>query len=238
MFFYNSDNNQVKKTILTAPLDWGLGHATRCIPIINELNKAGHQVIIAAEGQVKSLLQQEFPHHLFIPLPGYKVRYAKSSFWFSVKLLLQSPRIISTIIKEHWWLEKVVKEHKVDMIISDNRFGLYHKAIPSVYITHQLFIKTGNPFSEWIAQRMHGWFIKKYDECWVPDLPAGQAGFENRYTIAGMLSHPKKQLSNIKYIGCLSRFEKHDEIKKEFDLLILISGPEPVSYTHLRAHET
>ncbi len=220
MFFSKSDNNHAKKTILIAPLDWGLGHATRCIPIIRELNQLGLRVIIAADGPIKSLLQQEFPNNLFIFLAGYQIKYSKNSFWFSVKLLLQSLRIVFTIIKEHFWLNKIVKEYGIDMIISDNRFGLYHSTIPSVYITHQLFIKTGNYFSERIGEKIHRWFIKKYDECWIPD-------FEKVNSIAGVLSHPEKILSNTKYIGCLSRFEKQEDEKQEYQLLILISGPEP-----------
>ncbi len=220
MFFSKTVNNHARKTILTAPLDWGLGHATRCIPIINQLNALGHNVIIAADGPVKLLLQEEFPQNLFIPLPGYKVVYSKNGFWLPLKLFMQLPRLVFTILKEHFWLKKMVKKYQVDMIISDNRFGLYHSTIPSVYITHQLFIKTGNRFSEWIAQRIHSWFINKYDECWVPD-------FEKGDTIAGILSHPEIELSNTKYIGCLSRFEKQEGTEKKYQLLILISGPEP-----------
>jgi len=220
MFFYKTDNNQAKKTILTAPLDWGLGHATRCIPIIRELNALGHKVIIATHGPVKMLLQQEFPDNLFIDLRGYKVQYASKGFWLPFKLFLQFPKIATAIFKEHSWLKKIVKEYKIDLIISDNRLGLYHKTIPSIYITHQLLIKTGNYFSEKAAEKIHNWFIKKHLQCWIPD-------FEKGNTIAGTLSHPGKQLKNVQYIGCLSRFEKGEKVIKEYDLLIVLSGPEP-----------
>jgi uncharacterized protein (TIGR00661 family) len=220
MFFYNSDNNYAKKTILIAPLDWGLGHAARCIPIITELNESGHNVIIAAEGPVKELLQQEFPRNLFVPLEGYKIKYSKSAFWLPAKLLIQLPQILLIINKEHSWLKKVVREYKIEMVVSDNRFGLFHKTVPSVYITHQLFIKTGNLFSEKMAQRIHRWIIEKFTECWVPD-------FETENAIAGELSHPAKGSANVKYIGCLSRFKKVEHREKENKLLILLSGPEP-----------
>jgi uncharacterized protein (TIGR00661 family) len=220
MFFCKIVKNPAKITILTAPLDWGLGHATRCIPIIKELNQAGHKVIIAAEGPVKSLLELEFPGNLFVPLAGYKIRYSKTGTWLLFKLFLQIPKILLSVYKEHQWLKKTVRTYAVDLVVSDNRFGLFHATVPSVYITHQLFIKTDNHFSESMAQKMQGWFIKKYSECWVPD-------FESNQNIAGALSHPKKSFNNIKYIGCLSRFEKLGSVKKEFDLLILISGPEP-----------
>lgn len=220
MFFSKSHNNQAKKTILTAPLDWGLGHATRCVPIIRELNNMGHNVIIAAEGSIKKLLEQEFPSNVFVALPGYKVKYSRKGYWFPFKLLIQVPGIIYTVVREHAWLKRMVNEYKIDLVISDNRLGLFHKNVPSVYLTHQLFIKTGNSWSESIAQYMHGWFIKKFNECWVPD-------FEKGDTIAGELSHPKKKLYNVRYIGCLSRFEKNETSEKKYDLLILISGPEP-----------
>ena len=49
-----------KPRILLAPLEWGLGHATRCIPIINELIKQNCEVLIAVEGATEHLLKKEF----------------------------------------------------------------------------------------------------------------------------------------------------------------------------------
>src|SRR6478736_3171576 len=137
MFFCKTVKNPAKITILTAPLDWGLGHATRCIPLIKELNQAGHNVIIAAEGPTRSLLEQEFPDNLFVSLQGYKIRYSKTSSWLLFTLLLQVPKMLIRVYKEHLWIKKAVKTYGVDLIISDNRFGLFHGTVPSVYITHQ-----------------------------------------------------------------------------------------------------
>lgn len=203
---------------MVAPLEWGLGHATRCIPIIKELIIQNCEVFIAAEGATFSLLKHEFPDVIFLPLMGYRVRYSRKKNFLPWKILSQFPKMTFTIYKEHQWLKKVVKEYKIDAVISDNRFGLYHSKIPCVYITHQLLIKTGNAFSEIIAKRIHYYFIKKYKECWVPDFE--KAG------LAGELSHPKKLPGNVKYIGCLSRFEII-QAEKKYDLLIMISGPEP-----------
>jgi uncharacterized protein (TIGR00661 family) len=201
------NNTSPKARILIAPLEWGLGHATRCIPIINELLDQNCDVFIAAEGATFYLLKQEFPTLNFLSLKGYRM-----------KLLSQFPKIAFTIYKEHQWLKKMVKENKIDAVISDNRFGMYHKKIPSVYITHQLLIKTGNTSTEKIAQRLHYYFIKKYTECWVPDFEANG--------LAGELSHPKTLPEKIKYMGALSRFELHT-VEKKYDILISISGPEP-----------
>ncbi len=220
MIFSEIDKNPTKKTVLIAPLDWGLGHAARCMPLINELQKYHLRIIIAAEGPVKTMLKKEFPNIQIIQLSGYRIQYGKNKHWFAFKLFLQLPKIIITIYKEHLWLKKVVKNYSINAVISENRFGLYHNSVTCVYITHQLFIKTGNRFSEIIVSKIHNWVIKKYTQCWVPD-------FKGQQNIAGALSHPKKMPANVQYIGCLSRFEKKEITQKEFALLIILSGPEP-----------
>ena len=208
----------VKLQILIAPLEWGLGHATRCIPIVNQLINQNCEVYIAAEGATYYLLKQEFPELTFLSLAGYRMKYSRNKNFLPWKILTQFPKIALTIYNEHQWLKKTVKKYKFDGIISDNRFGMYHTNIPSVYITHQLLIKTGNSLQERIAQRIHYYFINKYKECWVPDYEANG--------LAGELSHPKKLPDRIKYLGALSRFESINSEKK-YNLLVSISGPEP-----------
>ncbi len=207
--------------ILIAPLDWGIGHATRIIPIIKYLENNNCQVIIAADGPNLALLKQEFPQLKYILLKGYNVSYSKNKKWLPVKIICQIPHILISINKEHNWLKKVVKAQGIDGIISDNRFGLFHPTIPCVYITHQLIIKTGTIFLEKILQQIHNWFIKKYTCCWVPD-------YDQPCNIAGQLSHPNNNIpANVVYIGALSRFNKIAAAKNTFKLLILLSGPEP-----------
>lgn len=146
------------------------------------------------------------------------MKYSRKKIFLPWKILSQFPRMAFTIYKEHQWLKKIVKEYDIDAVISDNRFGMYHTKIPSIYITHQLLIKTGNAFTERIARKIHFYFIKKYKECWVPDYEING--------LAGELSHPKKLPEKVKYLGALSRFELKNAEKK-YDLLISISGPEP-----------
>ena len=206
--------------VLIAPLDWGLGHATRCIPVISTLIKQHCTVIVAAEAPIKTLLQKEFPGLQFVELKGYRVRYSRSKFWMPVKLLLQLPGIIFRIYAENCWLKKVAKEYKIDAIISDNRMGLHHKKIPCVYITHQLTIKTGSAFTEKIAQKIHYHYINKFGTCWVPDN-------EDGVNLAGALSHPTILPNTaVTYLGPLSRFEKTTAAIK-YDLCLILSGPEP-----------
>ena len=206
--------------VLLSPLDWGLGHATRCIPIINALIEHDIEVYIAAEGLVAELLQREFPAIVILPLRGYKIKYSRNSRFFFLKMLAQFPKMITSVKHEKNWLKKTSQDYHIDAVISDNRFGLHLEKTPCIYVTHQLFIQTGNKFLNRIAQKINYYFINKFDECWVPDI----AGVNN---LAGELSHPKKfPLVPVKYVGTLSRCRKI-VTEKKYDLLVLLSGPEP-----------
>ena len=207
--------------ILIVPLDWGLGHATRDIPIIHELLNAGCEVLIAAEGKHAALLSQEFPQLTILPLKGYRIQYAQKGKFFGLKIIQQIPKIIGAIRNEQRWLKELVKTHGIDAVISDNRFGLHHKDIPTVIISHQLLIKTpfGGPIERWLQNANYS-FIKKYTHCWIPDY----AGDNN---LSGELAHPAVLPPNVTYLGCLSRFEPMQNVQHKYDLLVLISGPEP-----------
>jgi predicted glycosyltransferase len=210
-----------RKTILIVPLDWGLGHATRDIPLIHELLNADCNVVIAAEGKHAALLQQEFPELTILPLPGYRIQYAQNGWFFGLKIILQIPKILKAIKYEQQWLQKVVEEHQIDAVISDNRFGLYHSKIPTVFISHQLLIKT--PFGgiiEKSLQAINYRYIRRYNACWIPD-------YADAHNLSGILGHPSKLPPNTTYLGCLSRFEDRPGVAQQYDLLVLISGPEP-----------
>ncbi len=219
MFFKKNNEFGYNPKILIAPLDWGLGHATRCIPIIHHLLNNGATVVVAADGAVKALLLQEFPQIEVLQLRGYNIRYNKRG-WLGFALLLQLPKLINAILNENKWLKNILKTHSFDAVISDNRLGFYNNSIKCIYITHQLTIKTGNRFTEWLAQKIHYRFINKYNECWIPDA-------ENENNLSGDLAHPIKMPAiPVNYLEILSRFEK-TATEKKYDLLILLSGPEP-----------
>jgi predicted glycosyltransferase len=207
--------------VLVAPLDWGLGHATRCVPIVRELIAQGCSVLLAGEGKTKALLQLEFPTVPFVDLPGYRIEYASSGWGLAAKIVAQIPKILSAIKEEQAWLEKIVEEEKIDAVISDNRYGLFNKKIVSVFITHQLLIKAPGKIAEDFLQKINYQYINKFDECWVPDA-AGEAN------LAGLLSHPAELPSvPAHYIGTLSRFTSDQFTADKGYLLILLSGPEP-----------
>jgi len=203
--------------ILVAPLNWGLGHATRCIPIIRELIQYGFEPVIASDGVALQLLQKEFPQLTFLELPSYQIEYAKNGAFFKWKLIKNSPKMMEAIVKERKLTKKWVKEYGLSGVISDNRLGVYSKKVPSVFITHQLNVLTGN--TSWISSKIHQYIIKKYDECWVPDV-------ETKPNLSGKLGHLKHPHFKISYIGPLSRLEKM-EYPLKYDLMVLLSGPEP-----------
>jgi uncharacterized protein (TIGR00661 family) len=208
---------RAKKNILIAPLNWGLGHATRCVPIINELINNGYVPIIASDGAALDLLQKEFPMVQTLRLPSYCIKYPKNGNYFKWKLILNLPRLVFAIYKERKTVEKWITDHNIDGIISDNRFGVFSKKIPSVYITHQLKVLSGNTTG--ISSFLHQKIIKKYSECWVPDC------FENS-NLSGDLGHLFATKLNLKYIGILSRLNKK-VLPMKYDLMVLLSGPEP-----------
>ena len=211
------DFNSTNKTILIAPLNWGLGHATRCIPIIKALQENDYVPIIASDGIALELLRKEFPYLQTLELPSYQIEYAKNAKNFKWKLLQNCPKMIEAVLEERKMVKKWIKKHSIGGIISDNRLGVFSQKVPSVFITHQLNVMTGS--TTWITSKLHQHIIKKYAECWVPD-------FEGIPNLTGKLGHIKKADFNIKYIGPLSRIQKK-EIPKRYDLMIILSGPEP-----------
>ena len=190
------------RRILISPLDWGLGHASRIIPLINRYLEQGDNVIIAGSGLSLSLLEKQFPTLESIEIPSFSMRYSagKSQVWAVAKAF---PKLIYYSIREHSALKRIVKEENIDFIISDNRFGLYHKTVPSAYITHQLLIKLpkGWAWLEPFVAFVHRCIINRFTECWVPDFE------DMSESLAGELSHPNKKPRNVKYIGTLSRFQ-------------------------------
>jgi predicted glycosyltransferase len=216
-----------KKRILVAPLDWGLGHATRCIPIIRSLKELGAEVLIGTSDKALSLLRREFPDLPYVEMPSYKVDYPKDGN-MAFHMFRLAPRIRKAIKKEHKELERLVREQKLDGVISDNRLGLSNKRVPTVLITHQLFIRT--PRFRWAVDRLNRHYISRFDECWIPDEA------DVHENLSGALSHGTELPQGLSFIGPLSRFWKSEEAneeeasdvpKRDPRIVGLVSGPEP-----------
>lgn len=212
------------KKIMVAPLNWGLGHATRCIPIVRALEQANVTVLLAADGEALTLLKQEFPQLPTYALPAYNIRYAKSGgFRLAFKLIFQLPTILKAIILEYFWLKNFLKTNDIDIIISDNRFGFFTRTKKCIFLTHQLNIQTPFRWSTIFVNWVNHFFLKQFDEIWIPD-------FEQSPNLSGLLSHgnfPKSIKSKLRYLTPLSRFKYLPLQIPIFDLAIVLSGVEP-----------
>jgi predicted glycosyltransferase len=212
----------INKKVLIAPLDWGLGHATRCIPVINACIETGCDVVITASGPGKTILQKRFPGITFIDLPGFPIRYPdKGSMVLS--MLAQFPGFLSSIKKENLLLDKIIDDNQITHVISDNRYGLHSRKAKCAFITHQVHIDGGGlgRFAESILFRLNKFFIGKFNVLWIPDEYREDA-------ISGKLSDKSGINIPVQYTGLLSRFtDSFSKPEKKYSFIALLSGPEP-----------
>jgi uncharacterized protein (TIGR00661 family) len=213
------------KNILICPLEWGLGHAARMIPVARKLRLRGNNIFIGAGGEHMALLRTEIPEATFISFAGFSPGYSKHLPSYLV-MLFKIPLLTWHVIREHRKLKQIISEYNIDVVISDNRFGLWNKRITSIYFTHMIRIPFPRPFRflEFSGVLIHRFFMSRYDACFIPDLPG-----ENN--VSGRISHNVRLPRNARYAGLLSRFsgispaetcrvgQKHNTV--------ILSGPEP-----------
>lgn len=214
-----------RRRVLICPLNWGLGHATRLVPVVRELVAQGFEPVLAGSEAALAVLRGEFPGLESVAFGSYRVRYSRggSQVWAMLRSL---PRIVAGIVAEHYYLKKLVRQYDIDAVVSDNRFGLWHKGVLSVYFTHQIMVKMPPrlKFLEKWGYRLHKKLIERYDACLVPD-------FRGEDNLSGDLAHQYPLPSNAHFVGILSRFAPRQAAEslraKKHDLLVLLSGPEP-----------
>ena len=217
--------------ILVAPLNWGLGHASRCVPLVQRFLDEGHEVILGGDGASLTLLRRHFPKCRYVFLAPLNLRYGKGKrqVWAMVKAL---PKLVAWAYKDHVMLQAVLREEKIDMVVSDNRFGLYtnQQSPITVYITHQLhiFLPKGWRWLEPLVSRLHARIYTRYNKVWVPDYE------ELEKSLSGELGHPAishqpSAFSKIEYIGPLSRFAQstNDKPQTTYGIVAVLSGLEP-----------
>lgn len=202
---------------------WGLGHATRSLPLIRKLIDEGDEVTIVSTGRSLNLLKLELKDRAsYIDLEDYPLPYTEKSKVFLLKFCLYSPKLIRSMIDEHKRFLKILDKKKFDIIISDNRYGFFHRNIPSFFITHQLRIIAPGRIKmiENSFERFNVHFHKYFKRFMVPD-------YEDN-GISGELAHNLKRIKSDKvvYFGIMSDFKKMD-IKEDVDFLFSVSGPEP-----------
>jgi uncharacterized protein (TIGR00661 family) len=212
------------KRVLIAPLDWGLGHATRCIPVIREFVNRQCEVMVAGSGDSLALLKTEFPSLQFFTVPAYSPVYPKHGGSMVWKMAAQLPKFLNTIRQEHQAIEVLVAQHQIHLIISDNRYGCWSASVPSIFITHQSNILMPKRFG-WLAgiiRKKNETLMNRFTECWLPDYP-------DDHNLAGELISFGKMKTKVHavYIGPLSRFRFSGQKEKKYDVLAILSGPEP-----------
>ena len=242
--------------VLVAPLNWGLGHATRCIPIIHYLLQHQHHVHLAADGGALALLRAEFPDLPYTPLQGYDIQYPKfdqkhpdqlpdapkrkAILAMTWAMLRQTPRILYRIAQEHKQTQRIVAQHKIDLVIADNRYGCYTAQTYNIFVCHQIFIQIPYPFA-WLMPALaalHRLFIGRFDECWIPD-------YDNpEQALSGNLSRQKPLPSQYRFIGILSRFAAQmpnlplnsDKIAQKIGNIAAQPSHKPISHSWTKSH--
>lgn len=213
------------KNILIAPLDWGAGHTTRCMPIIRHLLQMGSRVYVAGNAAQQAMVREAFADEVqLLALEGYNISYSPINKYAQAGLLLQMPRVLQAIKREHQWLQETVKKYEINGIISDNRYGLYHGQVPAVIMTHQLQVLTGmGSTADNVIRRLHYRYLNQFSGTWVVDAVGADS-------LAGRLAQVKVLPKNAQYMGLLSRFagDGYNYYNEAADtLLVLLSGPEP-----------
>ena len=214
--------------ILIAPLNWGLGHATRCVPLVRQYLERGDEVVLGGDGESLLLLQRHFPQLRVIQLPSLELRYAANDQQRGF-YLRAIPALLRFTIADHYYLRQQLAIEHFDLIISDNRFGLFTRQTRCVYITHQLYVRLPRRLRIFqpLARAIHACVFKRYHEVWVPDF----ASSEN--SLAGELCHGGCFDTYVKYIGPLSRFASSEGTPKElrrnseYSVVAILSGLEP-----------
>ncbi len=214
--------NKPEIRVLVCPLNWGLGHATRCVPVIKLLISNGFRVFIATDGLPLNFLKSEFPGLDTITFPGFSPSYPKGRK-LVLKMLFTAPSFLTGIIQEHRKLRQIIKNLNINIVVSDNRYGLWNRQVKSIMIIHQIMVKAPRGFKlfEPLFFMVNKLMINRFDECWIPDLP-------EQGNLSGDLSHKYPLPRNAHFIGWLSRFSSGEQADKQKNgLVAVLSGPEP-----------
>ena len=202
---------------------WGLGHATRSLPVIRKLIDENNDLTIISNGRTLTLLKDELGKNIeYINMQDYPILLSANSRQFIAKSMIYWPLFIRKMQLGLSQLTKMLRTRKCDMIISDGRYDIYSKKIPSFFISHQMRIM--NPLRiqmlETGSEIFNLFFFKRFRGVIVPDYKEDN--------LSGDLSHNLKRIDEekIHYVGALSDFKKKNT-KKDIDYLISISGPEP-----------
>jgi uncharacterized protein (TIGR00661 family) len=201
---------------------WGLGHASRSLPIMRKLINEKNEVTVVSSGRTLEYLKKELGKSAkYLKLHDYPKPYSKYNL-FLAKFSAYLPLILKAIAEEQLKTMKIINKGKYNLLISDHRYGFGSRKIPSYLMMHQLRLVT--PFRlavvEEVTELFHFSMLLRFKKIIVPD-------FKNK-SLSGDLSHSLDIFNgwNVEYIGPLSDLRKRD-LKEDIDYLFTISGPEP-----------
>jgi uncharacterized protein (TIGR00661 family) len=202
---------------------WGLGHATRSLPIIRKLIDENNKITIISHGRSLELIKKELGGNSeYIDIPDYPMLLSENSRQFMAKSIIYWPLFIRKILYGFNRLNDILEKKEYDIIISDSRYDIHSEKIPSFFISHQMRIM--NPLRIKILEKgselYNLYFFKRFNGVLVPDYKEDN--------LSGDLSHNLNKIDEkkIHYVGVLSDFKKINK-KKDIDYFISISGPEP-----------
>jgi UDP:flavonoid glycosyltransferase YjiC (YdhE family) len=202
------------KRILLSPLNWGMGHVARCIPLIDLFIKNGNTVFVAGNKIQLHIFKTYFPTLDFVEHSDYPFVFRRRGN-FSLDLFRQFRKLKNRLNNELFEVDKLVDIHEIDIVFSDHRYGFRSEKVHSIMLTHQLNLPL-QWFESWV-QIIHNKHLRKFNEIWVPDSKDS--------SFAGNLSKNKEHF-NVTYIGNLSRFSLYEKIpEKTIDKVIILSGP-------------
>ncbi len=209
--------------VLFAVGSWGLGHATRSLPLIQRLLEEGSKVTIVSTDRALALLKQELgPRCDYMDWPDLPKSLASSAPLSYAKFTLTLPLVYRIVIAEHRQLNDLLRHHRFDRIISDTRYGIYSRRVDSFHLVHGLRLiaprraRAVEIIFEYFNYKLFG-TVKKFI---VPDFKED--------SLAGELSHGMRffDSSRIEYIGIVSGLRRRD-LPRDIDYFVTVSGPEP-----------
>lgn len=202
------------KTILIAPLDWGMGHLTRCLPLIHVFLKNECKIIFAGTTFQCEWVKRECPNIITEEVEGYQIRLDSDKSTYR-QMLTQTSKMLYAIKAEKEVAQKLSEKYSVDTIVSDNRYGFRTPKTQSIFITHQLAPPVPK-LRTLVTKKILNW-VNEFDECWIQDEEQGALCPELNKS---ELNIPKS------FIGWSSRFSKvASPILNKYTFIA--SGPEP-----------
>ena len=201
----------------------GLGHITRCYPLIEALIKRKHEVWIASSNRALKFVKNELGSKIkYFELPEYPFQdraYLKNKF-STLGYVLDFPKYQKSFNKEHELIKKLHLEQKFGCVISDSRYGVHLPGVPSYLIHSHIRIGLGKLsfISRIITELGNVTFLKNYSRLLIPD--------DEKNGVCGPMTHDLLFIRNPVYLGLLSMVKKR-KVKNDLDYFFSVSGPEP-----------